>query len=64
MSGEYCLLHFPWWKIHLGDVVTNILCINDSVPYIAQKEGLGGPRSVASWSHCVCGQYLTSSVIL
>ena len=27
MPGEDCLLHFPWWKIHLGDVVTNILCI-------------------------------------
>ena len=27
MSGEDCLLHFPWWKIHLGDVVTNVLCI-------------------------------------
>ena len=24
MPGEDCLLHFPWWKIHLGDVVTNI----------------------------------------
>ena len=19
MSGEDCLLHFPWWKIHLGN---------------------------------------------
>ena len=27
------------------------------VPDIAQKEGSGGPRPVASWSHCVCGQY-------
>ena len=25
MSGEECLLHFPWWMIHRGDVVTDVL---------------------------------------
>ena len=30
----------------VGDVVTNVLCIH--VPDIAQKEGSGGPRPVAS----------------
>ena len=52
MSGEVCLLHFPWWLIHLGDVVTDI----------AQKEGSGSPRPGASQSHCEGGQYLTSYV--
>ena len=27
MPGEDCLLHFPWWMIHLGNVMTNVLCI-------------------------------------
>ena len=60
MPGEDCLLHFPWWKIHLGDVVTKHSLFPGIVPDIAQKEGSGGPRPVASWSHCVYGQYLTS----
>ena len=63
MSGEYCLIHFPWWMIHLGDVVTNVLCIQ-TLPDITQKEGSGGLWPVASQSHCVCGQYLTSCVTL
>ena len=63
MSGEDCLLHFPCWKIHFGDVVTNVLCIQALiVPDIAQKEGSCGPRTIASQSHCVGGQYLTSYV--
>ena len=36
----------------------------DIVPDIAQKEGSGGPPPVASQSHCVCSQYLTSYVSL
>ena len=59
MFGEDCLLHFPWWKIHLGNVVYPGI-----VPDIAQKEGSGGPRPVASQSHCAGGQYLTSYVSL
>ena len=39
------------------------LCL-DSVPDIAQREESGGPRPVASWSHCEGGQYLTSYVSL
>ena len=36
----------------------------DIVPDIAQKEGSGGPRPVASQSHSVGGQYLTSYMSL
>ena len=67
MSSEKCVLHFPRWMIQRGDVVTDILNIVntlDSVPDIAQREDSGGPRPVASWSHCEGGQYLTSYVSL
>ena len=47
MSGEDYFLHFPWWKIHLGDVVTHAL-YPGIVSDIAQKEGSGGPQPVAS----------------
>ena len=63
MSSEKYLLHFPRWMIQRGDVVTDNLCL-DSVPDIAQREDSGGPRPVASWSHCEGGQYLTSYVSL
>ena len=36
----------------------------DIVPDIAQNEGSGGPRPVASQSHCEGGQYLTSYMSL
>ena len=26
MPSEKCLLHFPRWMIHCGDVVTDIVC--------------------------------------
>ena len=38
MSGEDCLLHFPWWKIHLGDVVTNVLCIQALYQILRRKK--------------------------
>ena len=47
-TGWLCLmksvfLHFPWWMIHRGDVVTrNSMCL-DNVPDIAQREDSGGP---------------------
>ena len=50
--------------IHLGDVMTDVLMYPDTVPDIAQKEGSGGPRPVASQSHCEDGHYLTSYVRL
>ena len=61
MSSEKRLIHFPRWMIHRGDVVTNIMCL-DNVPDIAQREDSGGPRAVASWTHCEGDQYLTSYV--
>ena len=64
MSGEDCLLHFPWWKIHLGGVVTNVLCGKALYQLLRKKEGSGGPLPVASQSHCVGGQYLTSYMSL
>ena len=39
------------------------MCL-DNIPTIAQREDSGGPRPVASWSHCKGGQYLTSYVSL
>ena len=39
VSGKDCLLHFPWWKIHLGDVVTNILCIQALYQILRTKKG-------------------------
>ena len=61
MSSEKCLLHFPRWMIQRGD--RHSLCLY-SVLDIAQREDSGGPRLVASWSHCEGGQYLTSYVSL
>ena len=52
MSGEDCLLHFPSWLIHLGG--DRRFLYPDTVLDIAQKEGSGGPRPVASQAHCVC----------
>ena len=37
--------------INRGYVVTNIICVLDNVPDIAEREDSGGPRPVASWSH-------------
>ena len=61
MSSEKCLLNFPQWMIHRGDVVKHYLCL-DSVPDLAQRKDSGGPQPVASWSHSEGDQYLTSYV--
>ena len=47
--------------IQRGDIRS--LC-PDNVPAIAQREGAGGSRPVASWSHYEGGQLLISYVNL
>ena len=39
-------------RSHLGDVVTNILCLQALYQILRRKKVSGGPRPVASWSHC------------
>ena len=59
MSPSFPSVDDPSWGC--GD--KNYLCLG-SVPDIAQREDSGGPRPVASWSHCEGDQYLTSYVRL